>query len=154
MNKRGLKTLQTSRLLNMKSVYERAGLKVANINSLLSRAGDLTQGQAEEIENAIIDHLYKVVLAAGIDAEKLINRLGPADERRELVEPVYYVRPADGGIVQAYFLPEDRFKARTTRHRISKHLFSSVPIEKIQKSIQATGGQIEITARGQSINQK
>ena len=112
MNIKQIKKLSGKRIINMKHLYEKAGLSVASMNTRISRLNNgLSEAEKKDLELAVLDQLKEIVDILEIPDPHVINAL-ELDTMSKPVEvtPCGYL---DTDPPTPVFLPGDKIKHRT-----------------------------------------
>jgi len=150
MDIKSLKQLSSSRILNMKQVYEMAGISTASMNSRLSTlTGKLTQEEQNALELAIIEQIIIIQETLGLSKAKIANALDIPYENSHIIYPMCYLKHKNQYI--PIFLREDRLAERTQKSGCLDPVFYSK--DQVLDML-FTDNRIEITDRGQAFKDK
>lgn len=145
-----LKNLSAKRIINMKRLYEEAGLSTSSMNSRISlMSGSLTLEEQQAIKLAVVNQIEEICLTLEIEDSHLANALGITEydiRKGEPVTPCAYLVGTSN--TRPVYLPEDKIKRREARTGVGDDLFWTRDkiVEMLVKNTKLTA-----TERGRSL---
>lgn len=142
-----LKKLSEKRIINMKALYERAGISTSSMNSRLSLMnGALSEQESRALALAVALQIEEIVETLELPASTIAHTLDiqPADQNSlDSVEPCAYFRRSKE--IRPIYLISDKIRPRKSNKGTGPAMFWQ-----LDRLIEAfvTNGDIEPTERG------
>lgn len=123
MKLKNIQRLSRERIINMKGLYEEAGISVSSMNSRLSTlTGKISLEEQNAIELALCQQIEQIVDTLEIDRLSVANTLGiTTHTNQKSIEPVGYLE-ASGGTI-AIFIPADKVWLRKPKSGVKMQEF-------------------------------